>query len=346
MNRYERVAKALRGDPVDRLPVGAWGHFFTRELDARNFAAATIEFVERYDWDFLKVHPRACYHVEGWGFLYEASTDPGTDHRCTGHPIGSIDDWRKLKPIGLETPAFEEQFEAIRLLRSHFGQRLPIVMTVFSPLDVAEKLVDRYAALLGQHLDDDPEKLKPALAAITDTFVRFVRRLVALGVDGIYFSTQWASHSRLSPDTYRQLVRPFDLAVLAETRAMWCNILHLCGGGIHLLEMADYPVQAIHWDMHAPANPTLAEGKARIPLAVGGGVDVATLAHATAAQVEARLAAAVSKLASGALIGPGCSILMAATPPENFKALRRGGRPADPNPSEEGLSLASGGTSS
>lgn len=327
VNRYERVARALRGEPVDRLPVGAWGHFFTRELDAGSFAAATIEFVERHDWDFLKVHPRACYHVEGWGYCYEASTDPARDHRCTGHPIGTIDDWRTLRPLPLTTPALAEQFEAVGLLRAHFGQRLPIIMTVFSPLDVAEKLVDRNAVLLGQHLKNDPTKLEPALAAITDTYVRFVRRLATLGVDGIYFSTQWASHLRLSPQAYRHLLRPFDLAVLAETKGLWCNVLHLCGGGIHLAEMADYPVQAIHWDMHAPGNPTLAEGRAKTGCAVGGGVDVATLAHARSEEVEARLASALGGLPTGALVGPGCSMLMAATPADNFAALRRGGRP-------------------
>src|SRR5689334_11367378 len=66
MNKKERVDAALRGDPVDRVPVSMWGHDFEHEWNTQAFVEAMIENYTRYDWDFMKVNPRASYHVEGW----------------------------------------------------------------------------------------------------------------------------------------------------------------------------------------------------------------------------------------------------------------------------------------
>ena len=66
MNKKERVDAALRGDPVDRVPASMWGHDFEHEWHTQAFAEAMIENYTRYDWDFMKVNPRASYHVEDW----------------------------------------------------------------------------------------------------------------------------------------------------------------------------------------------------------------------------------------------------------------------------------------
>lgn len=322
MNRYQRVAAALSRRPVDRVPVSAWGHFFTRELDARSFSDATVEFVEAYDWDFLKVHPRACYHVEGWGFRYEPSRDPAHDHRCVGHPIDSVGAWRRLRPLPLDCPPLAEQLSAVGMLRERLGDRLPIIMTVFSPLDVAEKLVDRNTALLKQYLEQDPSAIEPALAAIAETFVAFVRALVDAGIDGLYFSTQWASDDRMRASTYRDLVRPFDLAVLEPARGLWFNVLHLCGSNVQLDAMIDYPVQVVHWDVYARGNPTLRAGLQRTQKAVAGGVSVVQLATGQPSEIEASVLDCIAATGGfGLLIGPGCSIEVARTSRENLLAM-------------------------
>ena len=67
MNKKERVDAALQGDQVDRVPASMWGHDFQREWDANLLVEAMVENFTRYDWDFMKVNPRASYHVEGWG---------------------------------------------------------------------------------------------------------------------------------------------------------------------------------------------------------------------------------------------------------------------------------------
>lgn len=323
MNRRQRLEAAVTGGRPDRVPVSAWGHFYPQETSAEGLADVMLSFFGRYDWDFLKIHARASYHVEGWGFTYQPSTDPAKLHVCTGHPIDSAQAWRRLRPLSMDTPALQEQIRAIRLIRKGLASDVPLIMTVFSPLDSAEKLIDRQAALLKAHIEEAPEAVEQGLASIADTFEQFMRLLVAEGVDGIYFSTKWANSAKLSPAQYQRLVRPFDLQVLEPARGLWCNILHLCEDAVQLEAMADYPVQVFHWDEHTPANPKLVDGQRMLGKAVGGGVDAATLARGTPEQIRTRARSVIQvQVGRNLVLGPGCSVQVAATPEANLRALR------------------------
>src|SRR5207244_2482547 len=70
MTKNERVAAALKGDHVDAVPVSAWWHDFEREWSASDLAEATLEAYRKYDWDFIKVNPRASYFGEAFGAKY------------------------------------------------------------------------------------------------------------------------------------------------------------------------------------------------------------------------------------------------------------------------------------
>jgi uroporphyrinogen decarboxylase len=75
MNKRERVMAALAGQPVEQVPVSFWGHDFLREWSAQGLAEAMLESFRRYDWDYMKVNPRATYYAEAWGCRYRPSGD-------------------------------------------------------------------------------------------------------------------------------------------------------------------------------------------------------------------------------------------------------------------------------
>ena len=243
-------------------------------------------------------------------------------HTCTGQPISCVDDWRKLRPLPLDTDVFQEQFKAIELIRKEVNDS-PLIMTVFTPLDIADKLLDRNTDLLAEHIAQDPESVRHGLSVFAESLAPFVRKLTTLGIDGIYFSSKWVN-GKITADQYRDLAMPFDLQMIREADSLWCNLFHLCEGGIDLGLVADYPVQVFHWDANADNNPGYGAGQRRVPTAaVGGGVDARTLTDGTPEQVE-EMAKNWIKDTNGRrfVLGPGCSIVTARTPKENLMAMK------------------------
>src|SRR3990172_3186028 len=57
MTKRERVAAALKGEAVDRVPVSAWGHYASDPRTGDDLARAAIGFQQTFDWDFAKIMP-------------------------------------------------------------------------------------------------------------------------------------------------------------------------------------------------------------------------------------------------------------------------------------------------
>jgi len=66
-----RLRAALEGERPDRVPYALWGHDFDREWSAANLAEFTVESYRTYDWDLIKLNPRATYYFEAWGSSYK-----------------------------------------------------------------------------------------------------------------------------------------------------------------------------------------------------------------------------------------------------------------------------------
>lgn len=324
MNRHQRVQAALEGKDVDRVPVSAWGHFYHKEHTAEGLAEAMLSFQEQHHWDFMKINPRASYHAEGWGYTCSQSGKPEDKPLCTGYPLHELKDWRKLEPLPSGQGVLREHLLAVELIRKGLRDRVPFIMTVFSPLMVAGYLANLDTQAIKRHIQEDPAAVSCGLAAIAETFADFVRKLAAAGVDGIYFATTWANDGMLTSQEYRELARPHDMLVLEEARNLWFNMLHLCRDRIHLEAMADYPVHAIHWDMHTGGNPNMVEGKTITPVAVAGGVDRRMLAEGSAEEVKAQVRRALIQTGGRRfLLGPSCTLEIALTPVANLRAMQR-----------------------
>src|SRR6185295_5787260 len=67
MNKRARVMAALRGEPVDRVPLSFWLHNFTAENAVDSFVAESLRLARELDWDYLKPQSRAQCFAEAWG---------------------------------------------------------------------------------------------------------------------------------------------------------------------------------------------------------------------------------------------------------------------------------------
>ena len=164
MNKKERVDAALRGDQVDRIPASMWGHDFEREWTAQSLAEAMVENFTRYDWDYMKVNPRASYHVEGWGVKVRPSGEKYKAPIFEDTPIKSASDWKRIRPLEPDRGALGEQLRALQLINHAIGFDAYFVQTVFCPLGVAKYLAGNKSEPVLQTLREDRAALRLARA--------------------------------------------------------------------------------------------------------------------------------------------------------------------------------------
>jgi len=87
MTRRERVQAALRGEPVDRVPLSFWQHNFVTENSAQGLADETLRLARTFAWDYLKPQSRAQGFAEMWGLTYRPSTDRAREFVVTHAPL-------------------------------------------------------------------------------------------------------------------------------------------------------------------------------------------------------------------------------------------------------------------
>ena len=107
LTKRERVDAALNGRTVDRPPVSAWQHFIPEERDSESLAAAHLRFFDTYDWDWLKVNPRATCYSEAWGNRYDFDSYDSVLPRLVQPAITSPSDLAQLRPV---SPTLEDVF--------------------------------------------------------------------------------------------------------------------------------------------------------------------------------------------------------------------------------------------
>jgi uroporphyrinogen decarboxylase len=316
MTKAERVRAALRGEPVDRIPMSFWGHDWMREWSAEGLAEAMLERHVKFDWDWMKLNPRACYHSQAWGGVYRPSGSPYEPPTLVDHPVKTVADLDRVEVLDADHGALGEQLQAISLIRQRIDS--PFVQTVFSPMAVLGLLVGidssrptaEHPPLLLKYLKTDPARAHRALQAITDTLAKYAAECLRRGANGIFFAPlKWSSLTLVDEATYREFGRPYDLQFLAAVRGAEINILHICDRNIMFDLLAGYPVHAVNWDIHMPGNPTLAEALKRTGKTVMGGVNLdTTLGDRPSAVAEEIRAAVAATGGRRIMLSAGCAI--------------------------------------
>ncbi|HET7419689.1 MAG TPA: uroporphyrinogen decarboxylase family protein [Candidatus Dormibacteraeota bacterium] len=310
MTGRERVEAALAMGVSDRPPAGAWGHTYREEWVPTELAAVTVERARRFGWDFVKFQPRASCFAEAFGSTYHPS-----GHKLRG-PIllrAAVPDLESWKTVSLVGPkALDDQVEAIGIVARELGPDVPVIQTVFSPITVGGYLVGKSQSRVVRELRKHPELVGPALEKIAYALIDFSRRSVEAGAAGIFYAISgYAGRGVMPEDVYRDLVLPYDLAVLDALPARaWFNVLHLCGSNLNFGLARDLPTQVVSWSIHNQGNPSLAEGREIAGRAVMGGLSQrATLVYGPPAKIRAEAERAVKETGGrGLLIAPGCSV--------------------------------------
>lgn len=241
---------------MKRLPgtkrwMSLWRHFYERERTVDELTTSMIEWQERWRWDFLKLNPPACYHALDWGAQYEFFTDPLKEPKLVKPVVLQPQDVDRIHQLDPTIGVLGEQLQVIRNLRKHFGGELPIVETIFSPIEIAHRLMTGREALTALR-KSDPARLHRLLNTIAHSYQRFAVECLKNGADGIFFATKWANSDQMTWDEYVEFGKRYEtpfLEMLNRENAL--VILHVCGARTFLSRMADYPVEIFSYDFHA-----------------------------------------------------------------------------------------------
>lgn len=304
MTRTERVRAAVRGEPVDRVPVCFW-HHFQPEGSGRRLADATLRFFDQtFDLDIVKVMPDLPYPF----------------------PRRSIhvpSDWRLVEPIDeVRSRYFNQRAETVSVLRQELGFETPIVVTVFSPLAEAFYFIHEKDQLLG-HAREASTVVHEALMTIAENLRAHIRDVIDAGADGVFFALQGCTTDVMSEAQYRELGRPYDLVALQGAVNGWLNILHVHGAkDLMFNQMLDYPVQVLNWSDRL-AGPRLRDARGLTSKCLmGGWHEFGPLSNGPKEAIQAEAEDAIAQTSGRKFIlANGCSV-----PDETDEQWLRAGR--------------------
>lgn len=335
-SKRERVEAALQGEIVDRVPVSAWRHFIPEETHPDTLAQVSLKHFHEFDWDWLKVNPRATYYAEAWGNRYDYDRYDSVLPELISGPINSPQELERIAPVDPTAGVLGEQIDLVRRIKAGIGDA-HFLQTVFSPLSVLSLLIARPThhtvteAVQAQydgirhHIEENPQGVHAALAAITATLSQYAAAAVDAGASGLFFAiVRLARQGILSEAEYEEFGRPYDIEVLKEVQGAPFNLLHICGPRVYFDSVVHYPVHAVNWAAVGQDNPSIAEARGRVPQALVGGVDEhGTLHHGTPDQVVREAQEAIQATQGRHfLLTPGCGV-GDDVPIVNLHALRR-----------------------
>lgn len=316
----------MAGEKPDRFAASFWRHFFHMEHHAEGTARAMLDFQKRFGWDFMKINPRADYHIEDWGLKQSFSRQEFVKHTKSDFPVSKPEDWLSLPLLEPTAPVLAEHLKVVSLIRKESDKELPLLMTVFTPLAIAGRMVQSND-ILARHIREHPDAVKAGLETITRTFETYVAELRNAGADGLFFATtQWASEDMLSWKEYQEFGIPYDKRILEATESDAFNLLHVCASSNFLLKLADekYAASLVNWDSTDPTNLPFDKAIGQLgDLTPVGGVDhKGWLLQGTPEDVHYHLKQMAGKLdSSRCILGPGCSI-PPETPMDNLQTIK------------------------
>jgi len=305
--KQERVRRALASAEVDRPPYSFWSHFPGIDLDPAALVAHTVRFATALDVDFVKAMSNGFYCVEDWGVAIDYSAiAQGGVARATSSPVAAASDWRRVGVLPVTAPALDRELRHLAGLTAAFGQDVPVLATVFSPLTIAHKLA---GAALPRDVRQAPEAVLAALECIAATMAAFIRHALAAGCAGVFFAAQDANPDEFDDATYASFGEPFDRMVLQAANTGWFNVVHMHGRRILFHRLQHYPATALNWHIGETPPTVAAYRAAGGTRPIVGGLRRDGLTARDLASVRADLARQFADTGGRALLlAPGCVI--------------------------------------
>lgn len=267
--KWQRVEAVLNGELADRPPVTCYHHFPEFEHGGAELMAKTfLEFQKRYDWDFIKMSPRAVYYYEAWGNIYDYDNYNDVVPMRTSNLVQDYRDLDKICEMTGDEAIWAEQYETARLVVRGAANDIPVFAGAFTPIGILLNLcgyrsIGRYRessreeSRLIKLCMEHPQKVHRALKNIANTMAKYCENMKKTGVTGVFYAALgMARTDYFTMEEWNEFCKPYDLIVMEPIKDM-PNLVHTCGIYGNPDRFTDYPCKAIHWAASASGNPPM-----------------------------------------------------------------------------------------
>ena len=312
IDKFDLIKETFKGSGfADIPPVSVWKHFPNDDRSPEGLAEKELEFQRLFDPDLKKISFHGRYSCVDFGckVYYDGSLSGST--RCKEHAIQTIDDWENLEPVDVNDGEFGKQLKAVDLISRELEDVVPMMVTVFSPMMVADKLTKN---LLLQ-LRDAPQLLREALEILQKVMTEFSKACLEAGAHGIFFASQHVSRGdprkSLTEEEFNRFCQLPDTTLLRTIRPRAdFLVMHLHGRDIRFKKVVEtYPIDAVNWH-DQQTFPSLIEARELFPGTLLGGIDeMDTLRKFPTNKIEEDIHQTIGQFGPGKLIiAPGCVI--------------------------------------
>lgn len=320
MNHRQRIEKVLSGGKPDRVPISFWRHFPVADQKPDQLAKYTLDFQQRFDFDFVKVSPSSSFCLKDWGAEDSWQGNPEGTREYRDAVVKNSNDWGKIRPLDPQKGNLGAQLKCLKLIRKYLDPTTPIIQTIFSPLSQIKNLVGKesFCVFLRRY----PDEIKKILDVITKTTIHFIQECSRIPVDGIFYAVQQAQYGVLSESEFVDFGKFYDLKILSTIESCWLNIVHIHGNDIMFEQVKDYPVQIINWH-DRDTYPSLSEARELSEKVFCGGLSrIKSMVNGDHAKIINECKNAIN-ITNGCrfILGTGC-VLPITTPEINIRYAR------------------------
>ncbi|MHA1916392.1 MAG: uroporphyrinogen decarboxylase family protein [Promethearchaeota archaeon] len=305
MDKFDLINAVFKAEPTERVPYAIWKHFPEDDKSPEGLLKAQMDFQTKFDSDIMKIS------ISGRAFASEFGAvlggyDPDSGSRiCMKYPIEKLEDWNNIKEIDPNNGEFGNQIKAMKLVANKVKDKVPTMMTVFSPLMVASQ-IDKNIIL---HYREDPQFVREQFKIVESAMTEFTKASLDAGADGIFLATQHLNQ-RLTPDERMMLeFTPMKSLIQHSKKANTFVVLHLHGDNPDFELATKLPVDAINWH-DQQTTPNLAEGRQIYKGGLLGGLNTESWKDISALKEISSMITSVYQnfRGSGLILAPGCVI--------------------------------------
>ena len=326
MNKRERLARTIAGEPTDRTPIAFWRHWPGDDQRAADFARALLDFQRSHDLDFLRVMPAQTWAVSDHGLQDEwRGALDGTRH-ITRHVVQRSLDWSSLRPLMPLRGVVGRQLQTLRLVTAGLDADTPVIMSLPSPLTPGRTAGRTHPfAQAHAHAAGAPAE---GLGLLTTSTLRIIDELRQLPLAGICYELSLASHDIISREEYQVFGWNYDKEILGNLPgAWWFNLASLPENTPIFSLAGELRLSAVNWE-DQQGEPDLVSGRSQLFGAACCGLSAREQLHdGTPATILNRARTAL-QLCGGRrfILAPG-SPLLVTTPLSNLRAMRQAVEP-------------------